>query len=150
VNEPVAIKFPAMAYAKAFLAGFLSTLVFHQGVLALLHGLRMTVRNPWVMTPTPPMGVPAVLSLAFWGGVWGIALWLMIRGAAGSKYWLLAVVLGAILPTLVAFFVVFPMKGLPIGGGWKPDLIVGALLLNGAWGFGVALFLRFLLRAPAR
>ena len=136
-----------MSYAKAFLAGFLSTLVFHQGVLALLHGLRMTPRNPWVMTPTPPMGVPAVLSLAFWGGVWGIALWLMIRGAAGSKYWLLAVVLGAILPTLVAFFVVFPMKGLPIGGGWKPDLIVGALLLNGAWGFGVALFMRLFARA---
>ena len=49
-----------------------------------------------------------------------------------------------------AFFVVFPMKGLPIGRGWKPDLVVGALLLNGAWGFGVALFMRFLLRAPAR
>jgi hypothetical protein len=49
-----------------------------------------------------------------------------------------------------AFLAVFPMKGLPIGGGWKPDLIVGALLLNGAWAFGVALFMRFLLRAPAR
>ena len=136
-----------MAYTKAFLAGFLSTLVFHQGVLALLHGFRMTPRNPWVMTPTPPMGVPSVLSLAFWGGLWGIALWLMIRRTAGSKYWLLSVVLGAILPTLVAFFVVFPMKGQPVGGGWKPDLIIGALLLNGAWGFGVALFMRLFARA---
>lgn len=27
-----------MAHAKAFLAGFLSTLVVHQGVLAILHG----------------------------------------------------------------------------------------------------------------
>jgi len=133
-----------MAYLKAFFAGFLSTLVFHQGGLAVLHGLKMTPRNPWVMAPTPPMGVPSVISLAFWGGLWGIALWLMIRGSGGSKYWLLAVVLGAILPTLVAFFVVFPMKGLPVGGGWKPDLIVGALLLNGAWGLGVALFLRLL------
>jgi hypothetical protein len=35
-----------MSYAKAFLAGFLSTLVFHQGVLALLYGFRMTPRNP--------------------------------------------------------------------------------------------------------
>jgi hypothetical protein len=139
-----------MTYLKAFIAGFLSTLVFHQGVLAILHGLKMTPRNPWAMAPVPPMGVPSVLSLAFWGGLWGIALWLMIRGAAGSKYWLLAVVLGAILPTVVAFFIVFPMKGLPIAGGWKPDLIVGALILNGAWGFGVALIMRMLLRAPSR
>lgn len=139
-----------MTYLKAFIAGFLSTLIFHQGVLAILHGLKMTARNPWAMAPVPPMGVPSVLSLAFWGGVWGIALWLMIRGAGGSKYWLLAVVLGAILPTLVAFFIVFPMKGLPIAGGWHPDLVIGALLLNGAWGFGVALFMRMMLRAPAR
>ena len=27
---------------------------------------------------------------------------------------------------------------------WKPDLIVGALLLNGAWGLGVALLMRVL------
>ena len=83
-----------------------------------------------------------MLSLAFWGGLWGIALWLMIRGTSGSRHWLLAILLGAILPTLVALFVVFPLKGLPVGGGWKPDLLVGALLLNGAWGFGVALLMR--------
>lgn len=139
-----------MKLAKAFLAGFLSTLVFHQGVLAILHGLRMTAHNPWAMAPVPPMGVPSVLSLAFWGGLWGVALWMMIRGSAGSKYWLLAVVLGAILPTLVAFFVVFPLKGLPVAGGWHPDLVVGALLLNGAWGFGVALFMRMMGGARGR
>jgi hypothetical protein len=66
----------------------------------------------------------------------------MIRGASGSRHWLRAILLGAILPTLVALFVVFPLKGLPVGGGWKPDLLVGALLLNGAWGVGVALFMR--------
>src|ERR1700687_3836287 len=112
-----------MTIAKALLAGVLSALVFHQGVLAILHGAGATPLKPWVMTPVPPLGLPSVLSLAFWGGVWGIALWLMIRRSAGSKYWLLAIVLGAILPTLVAFFVVFPLKGLPVGGGWKPDLI---------------------------
>ena len=139
-----------MAYLKAFLAGFLSTLVFHQGVLAILHGAGATARKPWVMTPVPPLGIPSVLSLAFWGGVWGIALWLMIRGSSGSRHWLLALALGALLPTLVAFLVVFPLKGLPVGGGWKPDLIVGALILNGAWGFGVALLMRLFGRAPGR
>ena len=36
-------------------------------------------------------------------------------------------------------FCVSRSGGLPVGGGWKPDLVVGALLLNGAWGAGVAL-----------
>jgi hypothetical protein len=139
-----------MTHAKAFLAGFLSTLVFHQGVLAILRGAGATPRKPWVMAPTPPFGIPSVLSLAFWGGVWGIALWLMIRRSSGPRHWLLAVVLGAVLPTVVALFVVFPLKGMPVGGGWKPDLLVGALLLNGAWGAGVALFMQLLGRGPGR
>ncbi|MGZ6988344.1 MAG: hypothetical protein ACXVH0_05240, partial [Thermoanaerobaculia bacterium] len=80
----------------------------------------------------------------------GIALWLMIRGSSGTRYWLLAVLLGALLPTLVALFVVFPLKHLPVGGGWKPDILVGALLLNGAWGAGVALFMQLLGRAKGR
>jgi hypothetical protein len=139
-----------MTHAKAFLAGFLSTLVFHQGVLAILHGAGATPRKPWMMTPTPPLGIPSVLSLAFWGGVWGVALWLMVRRASGPRHWILAVVLGAVLPTLVALLVVLPLKGMPVGGGWKPDLLVGALLLNGAWGAGVALLMRLFGRGPGR
>jgi hypothetical protein len=131
-----------MTHVKAFLAGFLSTLVFHQGVLAILHGAGATARRPWVMTRTHPFGVPSVISLALWGGVWGIALWLMIRGVSGRRRWLRAIVLGAILPTLVALFVVLPLKGLPVGGALKPAFIVGGLILNGAWGAGVVLFMR--------
>jgi hypothetical protein len=135
---------------KAFLAGFLSTLIFHQGLLAILHAAGRTARAAYDMTPTRPFQVPAVLSLAFWGGIWGILLWLAIRGLAGSPgYWLLAIGLGAVAPSLVALLVVFPLKGQPVGGGWKPEILIGALILNGAWGFGVALFCR-LFRAGIR
>ncbi len=134
---------------KAFLAGFLSTLIFHQGVLAILHAAGATPRAPYSMDPTRPLQVPAVISLAFWGGIWGILLWLAIRGYQGSStYWILALVIGAIAPSLVALLVVFPLRGQPVGGGWRPEIIIGALLLNGAWGLGVALFLR-LFRASA-
>ncbi len=129
-----------MDYVKAFLAGFLSTLVFHQGVLAILHAVGATPRKPYSMDPTAPLHVPAVISLAFWGGVWGILLWLVIaRHQGSSSYWLLAAVIGAIAPSLVALFLVAPLKGQPIAGGGKPAILVGALLLNGAWGIGVAL-----------
>ena len=132
-----------MSALKAFLAGFLSTLIFHQGMLAILHASGATARAPYSIDPTKPFHIPAVISLAFWGGVWGILLWLAIRGSAGSAaYWILAWVIGAIAPTLVALLVVFPLKGQPIGGGWDPKILVGALLLNGVWGIGVALFLR--------
>jgi hypothetical protein len=43
-------------------------------------------------------------------------------------------------------FIVFPLKGMPVAGGCDAKLILGALILNGAWGVGVALFMR--LAAP--
>ena len=130
-----------MAYLYAFVAGFLATLVFHQGVLFVLHKAGAAPKAPWDMSPVPPFGVPSVLSLAFFGGLWGILLWLMIRAQVGAAYWIAALVLGAILPTLVALFVVFPLKGLKFAAGWDPKIWIGALLVNGAWGLGVALMM---------
>ena len=132
-----------MTWFKAFLAGFFSTLVFHQGFLAILHAAGASPRAAYSMQPTAPLGIPAVLSLAFWGGVWGIALWLVIQQHRGSAlYWILALIVGAVAPSLVALLVVLPLKGQPVAGGGNPALIMGALLLNGVWGVGVAAFMR--------
>ncbi len=135
-----------MIYLKAFIAGFVSTLVFHQGVLWLLYARGFSPRAPWNMTPVPPLHAPAVISLAFWGGLWGIVLWALIGASSGSAYWIKAVVIGALGPSLVAWFVVMPIKGLGAAGGWDPKIIVSALLLNGAWGIGTALLIRMLSR----
>jgi len=132
-----------MTWFKAFLAGLFSTLVFHQGLLAILHAAGATPRTPYSMEATAPFNVPAVLSLAFWGGVWGIILWLIIQPHQGSGlYWLLALIVGAVAPSLTALFVVLPLKGQPVAGAGMPAIIMGALLLNGAWGIGVAAFMR--------
>jgi hypothetical protein len=49
--------------------------------------------------------------------------------------------LGAVLPTLVAWFVVLPLNGLPADGGFAwPGVPVGPVV-NGAWGVGTALLL---------
>jgi FtsH-binding integral membrane protein len=98
------------------------------------------------MAAVPPLGVPQVISLAFWGGLWAIAMAYAFKDLSGGSYWLWWTVIGAIAPSIVALFVVFPLKGMPMAGGWDPKLIIGALLLNGAWGFGTALFLRYLPR----
>ncbi len=78
------------------------------------------------------------------GGLWGIVLWALIGASGGNAYWIKALVIGALGPSLVAWFVVMPIKGLGAAGGWDPKVIVGALLLNGAWGIGTALLIRML------
>jgi hypothetical protein len=135
-----------MIYSKAFVAGFASTLVFHQGLLWLLYAGGFSPRAPWNLTPVPPLHVPAVISLAFWGGVWGIVLWALIGASDDGAYWIMALLIGALGPSLIAWFVVMPMKGMGLAGGWDPKIIVGGLLLNGAWGLGTALLIRLLNR----
>lgn len=131
-----------MEYAYAFAAGFISTLTFHQGTLFVLHKAGLWPKPAFAMATTKPFNVPAVISLAFWGGVWGILAWYLIRGMGGANYWLYATLFGAIGPSVVALFVVFPAKGLPMAGGWAPKVIIPVLILNGAWGLGVAVLMR--------
>lgn len=133
------------AYIKAFIAGFLSTLTFHQGLLWLLANAGLRQATVWNMTPVPPFGVPAVVSLAFWGGLWGVLLWLLIRRALAAGYYVGAFILGAIGPTLVYLFVVQWLKGesMPaIVDGLSLAGVGLGLAINGAWGLGVAVFMR--------
>ena len=135
-----------MAYVRAFIAGFLSTLLFHQGVLLLFNVLGVFDRSPWNMDPVPPLGVPSVISLAFWGGVWGIPIWYLMRHATGAAYWVRAIVFGAIGPTVVAIVVVARIKTGTFDAVSDAKFWIGGLIVNGAWGLGLALFMRGLKR----
>ncbi len=125
---------------KAFLAGFLSTLVFHQGSVALLNSLGLFARSPYNMDAVPPFGIPSVLSLAFFGGLWGILIWFLVAKDRGLRHWVKALLLGAIGPTAVAFLVVFPLKGMNA----PMSLIPIALFLNGVWGLGNSFFMKII------
>lgn len=128
-----------------FAAGFLATLIFHQLALLVLWNAGIAPVGPFPMDPTQPLGVPALFSLAFWGGVWGVLFAMADRlFPSGAGYWVMAFLFGAILPSLVALVVVMPLKGMPMGGGWAPALLLTALLINGAWGIGTGIFLRLM------
>ena len=133
-----------MSIVKWFIAGFVATLVFHQGLFGLLYLTGISPRAPFNLAATEPLGIPQVVSLAFWGGVWAIALAPLLKRFAGASWWSAWIVAGAIGPSAVALFIVFPLKGMPMAGGWDPKLIIGALLLNGAWGLGCAVALRLM------
>lgn len=72
-----------------FVAGFLATLIFHQGLWYLFNqaGIIPLDRPAWATDPIPPFGVPAVLSKAFWGGLWGLALTPVLVHLSGPSYW---------------------------------------------------------------
>ena len=58
-----------------FVAAAIAVLTFHQGMWALLHLLNlpgMGMPPPYPIAPVPPWGVPRIVDLAFWGGLYGI------------------------------------------------------------------------------
>ncbi|HEY9614228.1 hypothetical protein [Allocoleopsis sp.] len=129
-------------FILAFIAGFLAVVIFHQGMLALLHGVNLTPRSPFPTAPTQPFGIPQIWSSAFWGGVWGLVfVTIAPRFRQDKSYWISALLFGAIAPTLVAWFLVAPLKNQPIAGGFQPAAMLTGLLVNGAWGIGTALLL---------
>ncbi len=140
----------AIDLVKAFAAGFASTLVFHQGLLTLFYLAAVVPRAPYDLRAVPPMAIPAVISLAFWGGAWGVAIWPFLKHVAGPAYWARALVISAVFPSVVGLFIVFPLKGMPMAGGWNPKVIVSALVLDGAWGLGMALLMRLMRVSPAK
>jgi hypothetical protein len=123
----------------AFLAGFIAVLIFHQGVLSILHALG-AAPPPFNFKITAPLGVPVVISAAFWGGIWAIALAFVVRRLSGLSYWLTALLFGALALTAVALFVVGPIKGEPLL--LQPSHLIIGLAVNGAWGIGTAILFR--------
>ena len=58
--------------------------------------------------------------------------------------WLCGLVLG-VIAALVGMFIVAPIKGNPIAGGWVPANMLRSFVINGCWGFGVGLILPMLM-----
>ena len=142
------LRFDPMHLLFAFIAGALAVPLFHQLVLMALVEAGVVQTGTYSMVPVPPFGVPRVVSTSFWGGVWGILFWLAsCRWRIDAMYWAKAFAFGAILPPLVAIFIVAPLKGgLPPVAGSRATLLSVALLVNAAWGVGTALLLQGLLR----
>ncbi len=99
--------------AIVFAAGFLAVLLGHQPTVAALNALGIAPAGftPYSLDPVPPLGVPSVISKAFWGGLWAIVLNLVLARSTGLTYWLGWIILGAVALSLVAIFVVAAAQG---------------------------------------
>jgi len=138
---------PLKTAALGFLAGALATLTFHQIAIGVLNALGVIPSGPYSLRPIPPLGVPAVLNLAFWGGVWGI-VWALVADRLPRSWpvWLAGLLFGAIAPTLVGWFVVAPLKGQPVAQRFNIARMWIGPLVNGVWGLGTALIYGLLQR----
>ena len=133
-----------------FIAGALSVLIFHQGAVAVLHALGITPRPPYGMQPTQPFGLPQIVSITFWGGVWGLLFAALLARLTGARLMLIATILGIVLPTLVAWFAVAPLKGQPVAAGFAPRAMMIGPVVNGAWGLGAGIGLALFARPRVR
>src|SRR5262245_35374919 len=142
LQETPTLRGAARIVIVGFIAGALGVLIFHQGVIFAMYLLDLLPSPPYSMRATAPLGVPQVLSSAFWGGLWGIVLvWCMTTLYGVDRLWV-ALLFGGILPTLVGILVVTPLKG---GDPLERLQIAGLLrgfVINGAWGLGTALVYR--------
>ena len=125
-----------------FVAGTISVLVVHQGLWALLHAAGQIAQAPYPTHPVPPFGIPLIASLCFWGGVYG-AIYGVLRPRLKAPRWLCGLGLG-LIATLIGWFVVAPLHGMPAAHGWHGGPMSRSALLDIAWGLGVSVILPLL------
>jgi hypothetical protein len=131
-----------------FIAGALSVVIFHQGGFWLLKQLGLSGGTQWSMRPVPPWAVPLIVSQAFWAGLWGIVGAFLVERLPGYfKSWPGWVLFAALLPTLVNWFVVAPLKGAPLGFGFRAPGVYIVVGVYAFWGFGMWLIVRALRKA---
>ncbi len=136
-----------------FLCGALSVFVFHEGLVYVLHHQFTVIQtvtgapdafrpatSGFSIRPVPPFGVPQVLSLALWGGLWGILLAALIRFMRLPD--LLTGFLVGVLATVVGFTLVASWRGAPMWAGANTVTWARLILINGAWGWGTAFLMR--------
>lgn len=122
-----------------FVAGFLSHLIFQGAFGASLYAAHLLPALPWSLMPVPPFGVPQTVNLGFWAGLWGVGYALLEpRLTALFGRWWGGLVYG-LAPLAGFWFVVLPLKGFGIGGGFHQAMVPIHIGFHLAYGIGVAI-----------
>ena len=132
--------FSAKALAIGFLAGALAVLIFHQGMVLILHLAGQVPNFPWQTRPVPPLNVPTLVNQMFWGGVWGLVFAAVAEAIPGRNLWLKGVFFGLLGPWLIGNGLLVPLiKGGPLLFGFAAQRMVVGALIGAAFGLGLGL-----------
>jgi hypothetical protein len=129
-----------------FSAGAIAALVFHQGLAGIFDVAGIGKMVAFRVQPTWPFGIPALVSLSFWGAMYGVVLALRMPRFR-RPLWQVGIALG-LIAGLVTLFVVLPLKGFPVAHGWAVWPIARTLILTMSWGMGTGLILPLLQPRP--
>lgn len=132
-----------------FIAAALAVLVFHQGMILILHLIGFVPNFPWSFRPNA-WGVPQLINGMFWGGLYGIAFaFILPYTPAQWPVWLKGVVLAVVINWFIMNQIVIPiLRGTAMFGGiWRPH--IGGLI-SAAFGLGWILIYQFLRQRFAR
>ena len=131
-----------------FIAGALSVLIFHQFGFFIANELGLLKAQLYNMRPVPPLGRADNRLAGLLGRPVGDSRRLHRAAPAGRPGGLLGWMLFAgIIVTLVNWFIVLPIKGAPIGGGFRMPGVVVVPLVYAFWGFGMWLIYGLVRRA---
>jgi hypothetical protein len=140
-----------------FVAAALSVLVAHESVVYVLNALGRLSRRAWTLTPPiPPFGVPYLLNLVFWGGLWGILFAFIHPLLPGRMMWLKGLIYGAIIVVLGGWILVPLIKGQLLGlpnqelfGGFDPQRMLNSTLIVCGYGLGLGIIYGLIARGRA-
>ena len=129
--------------ACGFIAGAVSFMVFHQGGFWAATQAGILKASTWSMANTKPLGLPQLVSYLFWTGLWG-ALAAVVVPKTKLPAWLGWTLFGAVVVIAANWFIVQPIKGGPIGGGFRMPGVIVAPVVYGIWGLGMWLIYKAL------
>jgi hypothetical protein len=135
----------AASLALGFVAGIISVLVFHQGLVWLLYMAGQLPAGPYGVRPIPPFGVPQIVNQCFWGGLWGMVIAILVRRLRVPDL-LFGFAFGAVALSLTNWVVLPAIKGGAYFAGGDPRRMAITVAITGTFGWGVALILRALRR----
>ncbi len=129
----------ASTSARIFLgavAGALAMLLCHQPTLQTFYWLGLAPQAAFRLAHVPPFNVPMVVSMTFWGAIYGGLFGLASPRA--PRLFVARAVLAGVFAMLMAWFVVRPLAGNSIAFGWEHTALLRSAAANLAWGFGAA------------
>ena len=140
-----------------FVAAVLSVLLFHETMAFILNTIGYAARKPWSLTPgVPPLGVPYVANLAFWGGLWGILFAFVHPWLPGRLLWLKGLIYGVLIVVFSGWMLVPIIKGQLFGlpdqvlfSGFNTQRMLNSLLIVGSYGLGLGIIYGAMARGRA-
>jgi hypothetical protein len=120
-------------------AGAISVLIFHQTTLQIFFWLGLAPQAAFRVGHVPPFNMPMVLSITFWGAVYGGVFGLLMPRMRGP-IWLNGLFLG-LCAMLISWFVFLPLNGKPMAFAWHAWPMLRSCVAYGVWGLGVGMFL---------